>query len=248
MTQYRWNKQELAAGYDASAEYVHPHYLELQQFLVEMLLAADRTTYVVDLGGGTGRLAERVLAASPTARVLVIDQSEAALEIAAQRLAPFGERGQWAQLRLQDDWAALLAQAPTAMVSMSAIHHLDPGEKRQLYQRCFDCLAPGGILANGDEIRDEDDAVYLRQLQTWGRHMDAMIAAGNIAESFHDALHQWQARNIGGFGEPRTSGDDCHQTIGEQLDYFRQAGFEPVDAPWHRDMWAVLRGVKPRTD
>jgi len=244
MTQYRWNKQELAAGYDASAEYVHPHYLELQQFLVDMLLAANGTRYVVDLGGGTGRLAERILAASPSARALVVDQSEAALEIAAQRVAPFEGRGQVALSRLQDDWTPLLADQPTAIVSMSAIHHLDAGEKQQLYQRCFDALAPGGILANGDEIRDEDDAVYLQQLQTWGRHMDAMIAAGNIAESFHDALHQWQARNIGSFGEPRTSGDDCHQTIAEQLDYFRQAGFRQVDAPWHRDMWAVLRGVK----
>lgn len=244
MTQYRWNKQELAAGYDASAQYVHPHYLELQQFLVNMLLAAERTGYVIDLGGGTGRLAEQILAASPSARVLVIDQSEAALEIAAQRMAPFASRGHVALSRLQDDWTPLLAAPPTAIVSMSAIHHLDAGEKRQLYQRCFDALAPGGILANGDEIRDEDDAVYLRHMQTWGRHMDAMIAAGNIAESFHDALHQWQARNIGGFGEPRTSGDDCHQTIAEQLDYFRQAGFRQVDAPWHRDLWAVLRGVK----
>ncbi len=244
MTQYRWNKQELAAGYDASAEYVHPHYLELQQFLTDMLLAADATGYVIDLGGGTGRLAERILAASPTARVLVIDQSEAALEIAARRVEPFGARGQVALSRLQDDWTTLLADRPTAIVSMSAIHHLDAGEKQQLYQRCFDCLAAGGILANGDEIRDEDDAVYLQQMQAWGRHMDAMIATGKVAESFHDALQQWQARNIGGFGEPRTSGDDCHQTIAEQLDYFRQAGFRQVDAPWHRDMWAVLRGVK----
>lgn len=244
MTQYRWNKQELAAGYDASAEYVHPHYLELQQFLTDMLLGANATGYVVDLGGGTGRLAERILAASPAARVLVLDQSEAALEIAARRVEPFGGRGQVALSRLQDDWTAHLAERPTAIVSMSAIHHLDASEKQQLYQRCFDCLAEGGILANGDEIRDVDDTVYLQQMQAWGRHMDAMIAAGKVAESFHDALHQWQARNIVGFGEPRTSGDDCHQTIAEQLDYFRQAGFRQVDAPWHRDMWAVLRGVK----
>ncbi len=244
MTEYRWNKHELAAGYDASAEHVHPHYLELQEFLVSNLLSGKHEAYVVDLGGGTGRLAEKILTASPAARVLVIDQAEPALEIAQQRLVPFGERAATGISKLQANWDSLLTGAPSAIVSMSAIHHLDAGEKSQLYARCHAALSPGGLLVNGDEIRDEDDGAYLAQMQTWGRHMDRMVAAGKIAESFHDALHQWKARNIDRYAEPRASGDDCHQTIGEQLDYFREAGFAQVDCAWRQDMWAVLRGIK----
>ena len=195
MAEYRWNKHELAAGYDASAEYVHPHYLELQDFLVRAIatLQPDASTaapYVVDLGGGTGRLAEKILKALPAARVLVIDQAEPALEIARKRLAPFADRAATAVSQLQGEWEQHLAEPPTAIVSMSAIHHLDPGEKEQLYRRCHAALASGGYFANGDEVRDPQPEIYLAQVATWGKHMDRVMAAGLIAESFHDALHQ----------------------------------------------------------
>ncbi len=238
--------QELAAGYDASAEHVHPHYLALQAFLIAALHKAQADRYVVDLGGGTGRLAERILATYPHARVLVVDQSEPALEIARSRLAPFGNRAATGVAQLQVDWESLLAESPSAVVSMSAIHHLDALEKQDLYRRCYLALAPGGLFANADEIRDENNAVYLAQMKAWGQHMDRKMAAGHVHPSFHDALHQWKSRNIDRFSEPRRSGDDCHQTIAEQLDYLRIAGFATADCPWRQDMWAVLRGTKER--
>jgi hypothetical protein len=93
-------------------------------------------------------------------QAVVPGESEAFLKLAEERLAIFAGRGQTMLARLQDDWASRLPTAPGAIVSMSAIHHLDPSEKQQLYRRCFAALASGGVLLNGDEVRPASDDEY----------------------------------------------------------------------------------------
>jgi SAM-dependent methyltransferase len=242
---YRWNVAEHAAGYDAAAEVVHPYYREVQEaVLAQVARPAGAEFLLVDLGGGSGRLAEKFLARFPRATAVVVDQSGPFLELARARLAPFGRRASTLVARLQDDWASRLPRAPAAITSTSAIHHLSPQEKRQLYQRCYDALEPLGILANGDEIRPEDDAEYRAALETWAVHMREVAAAGLVSESFRSMCEKWIERNVTNFGRPRASGDDCHETITAQLAYFCDCGFRSASAPWRKQMWAVLLGVK----
>jgi tRNA (cmo5U34)-methyltransferase len=242
---YRWNTSDFAVGYDAAAEAIHPRYLEIQDEILQLLnLPRDAGGLVVDLGGGSGRLMERVLDHWPRARGVVIDQSEPFLALAERRLNRFGERANCVLARLQSDWARTLQASVSAFVSMSAIHHLEPAEKKSLYGRCFDLLTPGGVLINGDEVRDEVDGNYLSMLTDWAEHMRRGMASGAIPSIFHEALNGWIDRNVTRFGEPKKSGDDCHETVGEQLAYFRAAGFAIADCPWRHELWAVLRGLK----
>jgi tRNA (cmo5U34)-methyltransferase len=242
---YRWNTSDFALGYDAAAQIVHPHYLAIQGEILSLLsLPLDQPATVVDLGGGSGRLLERILDRWPLARGIVIDQSEPFLAIAERRLARFGDRATCLFARLQGDWPSQVPRNVTAFVSMSAIHHMEPHEKKSLYARCFLQLAPGGMLLNGDEIRAPDDSAYLSTLTAWAGHMRANMASGAIPSTFHDALHGWIDRNVTRFGHEKKSGDDCHESLDAQLAYFHSAGFTTADSPWQRDLWAILRGVK----
>jgi len=243
---YRWNTSDFAVGYDAAADRIHPHYLAIQDAILDLVAEVlEPGGLVVDLGGGSGRLVERILDRWPTASVIIVDQSEPFLAIAERRLARFDERAWFIQERLQSEaWTVQVPGAVAAFVSMSAIHHLEPAEKESLYRRCFQTLAPGGILLNGDEVRAADDEQYLATLSNWADHMRQSMASGAIPTTFHDALHGWIDRNVTRFGQPKKSGDDCHETIEAQLAYFRSTGFAKVDCPWQRDLWAVLRGVK----
>jgi tRNA (cmo5U34)-methyltransferase len=261
MTTYRWNTSDFAIGYDAAAETIHPHYLAIQDAILHILhvtldsrpLTPDSPVgrgspdpappLIVDLGGGSGRLIERILDAWPLVSAIIVDQSEPFLALAERRLARFGHRATCILARLQDDWPAQLPGPATAFVSMSAIHHLEPAEKETLYRRCFDLLAPGGVLLNGDEVRAPGDDDYLAILSSWADHMRRHMASNAIPAIFHGALHGWIDRNVTRFGQPKKSGDDCHETIDVQLAYFRSAGFTTIDSPWHRDLWAILRGV-----
>jgi len=245
MAEYRWNQAEAAAGYDAAAEHVHPYYAELQETLLDLLpIEAADEFLLIDLGGGSGRMVEKFLTRFSRANAIVVDQSEAFLQLAWQRLERFGSRAELRQMRLQEDWLTSLVQKPRAIVSMSAIHHLDPAEKQALYQRCFEALVPDGVLMNGDEVRPEADADYLAECRRWVVHVNRAIDAGLIPPPMQSAFRGWEARNVGQFGTPRTSGDDCHETIATQLGYFAASGFAKFDCPWQKDLWAVLRGIK----
>ena len=60
MTKYRWNSDEATRAYDGAAEHIHPHYLEIQDEILQRLgQRRAATTLVVDVDGGSGRLMER---------------------------------------------------------------------------------------------------------------------------------------------------------------------------------------------
>jgi ubiquinone/menaquinone biosynthesis C-methylase UbiE len=243
MTTYRWNTSAAAEAFDAGAPAIHPFYVVMQDEILR-LLAAERPEpqCVVDLGGGSGRLVERVLERFPDSRTVLVDQSAAFLAIAERRLARFGERVTFIEKRLQDDWLAELAAAPDALVSMSAIHHLEPAEKQSLYGRCYEALAPNGLFLNGDELRPESDADYLAMMQWWSHHKELETVAARIPESFRPMSEAWHERNITRFGEPKHSGDDCHETAAAQVEYLRAAGFREVHVAWSEKLWGILFG------
>ncbi len=109
---------------------------------------------------------------------------------------------------------------------MSAIHHLEPAEKQALYAKCHAALAPNGLFLNGDEFRPESDADYLAMLKWWSQQKDVDTSEGRIPESFRPVFEAWHERNITRFGEPKSSGDDCHETATVQEEYLRR----PVSA------------------
>jgi hypothetical protein len=97
---------------------------------------------------------------------------------------------------------------------------------------------------NGDEVRPDSDVEYLRLCRQWAEHMHREMDSGRIPELLHSALRGWEARNVGQFGKPRVSGDDCHETASAQLEYFRRAGLSATQVLWQRDLWAILCGRK----
>ena len=59
---YRWDSSEAAEAYDAAAPAIHPFYEQVQEEILSLLpFGAEEVFELVDLGGGSGRLAERVL-------------------------------------------------------------------------------------------------------------------------------------------------------------------------------------------
>ncbi|MEM8864277.1 MAG: class I SAM-dependent methyltransferase [Planctomycetota bacterium] len=248
----RWNQSQAAADYDAATPAIHPHYTRVQDEVLAVLASpgALPARRIVDLGGGSGRLAERLLEALPGCCVTVVDQSAAFLALATRRLSQFVVAGRATTVECpvqSSDWSdTALANGPVdAIVSTSALHHLDPSEKQAVFAKCFAVLRPGGVFINGDEYRPQADADYRAMLQAWGEHMDAALADGRIPASFDAMLAKWRSRNLDRFGGPRQSGDDCHETIATQTAYLQDAGFKPVRTTWRRDLWAVLVAEKP---
>ena len=91
-------------------------------------------------------------------------------------------------------------------------------------------------------MRPESDAEYLAQCRRWAESMHHEMSTGRIPAPLHAALLNWEARNVGQFGAPRVSGDDCQETIAAQLESYLRYGLNDARVLWRKDLWAILFG------
>ena len=130
-----------ADGYDD----VHLAFMETKRLLTEYL--RDGTSRILDLGGGTGLELIPLFERFPDARVTVVDLSPAMLGALMKR--PFADR---VTAVCGDFFEVDFGMNFDAVISTSALHHFEPEDKRILYRKVYDCLAPGGLFLNADKI------------------------------------------------------------------------------------------------
>ena len=172
---------------------------------------------MLDVGAGTGLLAERVALAIPDAQLTLLDGSPAMLATARERL---GEQASY----VRQDFADELPRGPwDAVVSALAIHHVDDAGKRALFEQIHAQLAPGGVFVNAEQVAGPTprlDALYA----DW--HRTRSTELGTTPEEWTAA--QW-----------RMSYDQL-ATLDDQLAWLRGAGFEDVDCLFKQYAFAVI--------
>ncbi|MEO6857021.1 MAG: Sua5/YciO/YrdC/YwlC family protein [Solirubrobacteraceae bacterium] len=133
------------ASYSAEIRADIPVYDEFQDQVVAASGSGARR--VLELGAGTGETSVRLRDRHPDAELVGIDESHAMLDAARERLSdrPVDLR----VARLQGE----LPQGPfDLVVSALCVHHLDAGEKQDLFARVRAVLAPGGRFVLGDVV------------------------------------------------------------------------------------------------
>jgi trans-aconitate 2-methyltransferase len=143
-----------ARTYDRSSE---PQQVWASEVLARLEgIARDATA--LDVGCGTGRVTEMLLALVPRGRVLAVDASADMVALARRRL---GDRAEvWCQDVLDLD----LDQPVDAIVSTATLHWV--GDHDRLWARLARALRPGGVLeiqcggeGNIDDVREVIEAV-----------------------------------------------------------------------------------------
>lgn len=193
-------------------------------------LAADKLQHagepkITDLGAGTGLLAALVSQSLPNARFTLIDISPAMVEEARKRFVPLEAQ---VEFEIADYAASTLPQRQDAFVSALSIHHLEDSDKKALFARIFEALAPGGLFINAEQVAPEPPAAMADALEGW--EAEVKRAGGSEAE-------------LAGARE-RMKHDIC-ASESAQLAWLRQAGFTDVRTAFRDGMFCVYSGRKP---
>jgi tRNA (cmo5U34)-methyltransferase len=177
---------------------------------------------VLDLGAGTGLLSAAVAAAHPQARFELLDGSPEMLAEARERL---GDRV--AAVHVQDMARPLPGGPFDAVVSALAIHHLEDHDKRTLFARVHNVLAPGGVFVNAEQVLGPTPDLARLYVRTWERMCRELgVSDAELAAATERRRH-----------------DRC-AAVEAQLQWLRDAGFPAVDTVYKYWEEAVIVAVK----
>jgi SAM-dependent methyltransferase len=219
-------------------------------------IAARTDPLVLDLGCGPGSLSVRLLRRLPRAMVLAIDADP--LTLALGRSA-FGDLTglEFCDLDLRSaGWSAGLRvdRAPDAAVSTTALHWLPHSALTALYAELSGLLRPGGVLLNGDHLREDDAAPRLQRLQrALLEREERRRLPGGHAESWTDwwaaaatepALAALAAKRAARAVDSEHHGSPAGR-LSVHVQALRSAGFAEVGTVWQRGENRVLCGILP---
>jgi ubiquinone/menaquinone biosynthesis C-methylase UbiE len=158
-----WNR--LADRYHATVGSGHPMYARYDEVLRGVAETANVVAgmEVLDIGTGTGNLAEKCL--SRGAIVTAVDPSEGMLSVADSKLKPrFGDRLRLLHMHKPFLCSGFSDKTFDAIVSSYAFHHVPRCMHRAALQEMFRVLRPAGIWVIAD-LAFEDEKAEVQALQ-----------------------------------------------------------------------------------
>jgi trans-aconitate methyltransferase len=146
--------------------------LDFPRRIAAGIVADDNPTpgLVVDIGSGPGDFLAVFMQEFPSARGLWTDVSMAMRDLAASRLAEFGDRVEFQTVDMTD--LSAIPDGAGVITSSRAAHHLDRAGLLDFHAQAASHLAPGGWLINLDHIGPDD---------TWNTRLRAVRKRFQVA-------------------------------------------------------------------
>lgn len=154
-----WQDPAFAGQWDARHLTGNPARAEHLALLLAILDRVPRGQ-ILDLGCGSGLVAQMLLDKFPDARIFGIDSSSPMLDLARDRLANYRDR---VRLTGGDLTAIDRVDAPSGcpvVVAVQSLHHLTEPEYQSAVRWTFDHLAPGGWFFIIDRLAIPSDQLY----------------------------------------------------------------------------------------
>lgn len=204
--------------YDARIRTFIPPYEQMLAIASTCLVATvpARAPLVVDLGTGTGALAECCLAMKPSARMVGVDEDEEMLAAARKRLRRgfTGVRG---------DFETVDLPSCHAVTACLALHHIPtPARRLRLFRRIHRALRRDGVLIIADCYLASDIRIQAADRAWWLRHLERTYTPREA----RGYLRTWAK-------------EDHYARLTDEIATLQRAGFT-VDVPARRQTFAVV--------
>jgi tRNA (cmo5U34)-methyltransferase len=216
---------QIADIYDGQQPLLIRKYNQVHDLIVRMIGFEGQTPFsVVDLGCGTGTLAQMILQTYSSASVTCMDISPEMLSIARRKLAEFGDR---AEFIVEDLGKAEFQKNYDVAVSIYAIHHLPHPRKKKLFGKIYEILSPNGMFLFADSIRIGTATLKDRNIQFIREHIQRLIRGGKVSiEEIN------RRRDIKKAAEKHGIEKDYLCTFDELDTILRDSGFGEVECFW----------------
>lgn len=199
-------------------------------------LMDKRSICLLDLGAGDGMLSHELLKVGGFISATVVDGSEAMIRKAEKRLAEFRDvmyiRASFQELL---SGAVPLNKGYNLVVSSLAIHHLSLGEKEELFRYIQGHLGKGGYFVNLDVVRAPSACLegwYFALWRSWMERMQTRLELKD--ESTEEIIERYK--------DPASA--NRPDSLEDQLDALKKAGFQDVDCYYKNGLFAVFGGKK----
>ncbi|MFI5427084.1 class I SAM-dependent methyltransferase [Aeromicrobium sp. UC242_57] len=243
----RWDSQQAA--------YIADREKRFDAMLDVLGLDNDGDFTVVDLACGPGSLSTRVLDRFDRARVVGIDFDPMLLHVARSQVDAYEGRLSIVDADLTDpSWpdrlGDVVAGAPQAFVSSTALHWLTPAQLLDVYATSYGLLAPGGTLLNGDHLRFDGRTP---RVKVWAQAHDEQTQARAFAEGAPPWDEWWtelaalpHLAELQAERDRRFAGRDSMPptAVDLHLAALAQAGFGEVGTVWQLSDDYVVYGAK----
>lgn len=206
------------AEYDMRIRTFIPGYEEMLEVAADAVPRSART--IVDLGTGTGALAERCLKKARRAQLVGIDADGEILKLAERRL------GKRARL-LRGSFTRASLPACDAVVASLALHHIPTRtSKAGLYRRIRAGLRPRGVFISVDCQPAANPSVAREQRQGWKAHLLSSYTPKQAAA----LLASWAQ-------------EDTYVPLEVELELLRKSGLK-TEVLWRKGPFAVILGMR----
>jgi tRNA (cmo5U34)-methyltransferase len=226
MDPIRKHFEEEAQEFDRIIATLIPDYPRMVEALVVAIpFESSAPVRVIDLGCGTGTVAERVLGSFPNAQVTCLDLAENMIAMARVKLRHYPQvryvAGDFNNFDLDGNY--------DVVVSSLALHHLVTNDdKRQFYRRIYGSLRSGGVFYNADVVLGSGDFLQVVYMQQWRIFMGRNVSREEIE----------------GKWIPKYEAEDRPAKLTDQLAWLAEIGFADVDVIWKNYNFAVYGGRK----